>query len=56
MKSDDALQGLVNFLKRKNVESNKVEDEFIEGTEKAKRQKIERIYLCHIQEENLILH
>ncbi|CAL9027130.1 unnamed protein product, partial [Prunus brigantina] len=44
VKSDDAdvaLQGLVNFLKRKKVESNKVEDEFIEGTEKAKRQKIE---------------
>ncbi|KAI5319627.1 hypothetical protein L3X38_039335 [Prunus dulcis] len=42
MKSDDAdgaLQGLVNFLKRKKVESNKTEDEIEESTEKAKRQK-----------------
>ncbi|CAB4318081.1 unnamed protein product [Prunus armeniaca] len=42
MKSDDAdgaLQGLVNFLKRKKVESNKTEDEIEGSTEKAKRQK-----------------
>ncbi|XP_021833867.1 AAA-ATPase At2g18193-like [Prunus avium] len=42
MKSDDAdgaLQGLVNFLKRKKVESNKTEDKSEGSTEKAKRQK-----------------